>query len=282
MDLSHLTLREIGELFRSASDEAKRELLSLLEGDKRAGALKLASSIRKELSKEEQEKADFLKLCTYEHRLWRKGFSLIAGVDEAGRGALAGPLVAAAVILPQGIYLPGLRECKQLLPQQREELYRIITRSAVNWNVATLDPQQIDIMGLQKANLFLLSRAVLGLSVCPHYILSDAFSLINLKEPHLSLISGDKVSISIAAASIIAKVTRDHLMKEYHKKFPLYHFDHNKGYGTREHLQALKRFGPCPIHRHCFTPVKERVSLKFVDQYNAYKRQSIKNEGWMK
>ncbi len=271
MDLPHLTLREIRELFRSASDEAKRELLPSLERDKRAGALKLASTSRKELSRKEQEKADFLKLCTYEHRLWRKGFSLIAGVDEAGRGALAGPLVAAAVILPQGIYLPGLRECKQLSLQQREELHRIITRSAVNWNVATLDPEQIDTMGLQKANLFLLSHAALGLSVRPHYILSDTFSLINLKEPHLSLISGDKVSISIAAASIVAKVTRDHLMREYHKKFPLYGFDHNKGYGTKEHLQALERFGPCPIHRHCFTPVKEKA-MKFVDQYNAYKK----------
>lgn len=188
----------------------------------------------------------------YERLLHEQGFLLVAGVDEAGRGALAGPLVAAAAILPEGFGCQGLRDSKELTPIQREGWYERITRSAVSWSVCRAYPSRIDHRGLHRTNVWLLRRALAALDVRPDFVISDGFSVRGLDLPCLSVKKGDATCASVAAASIIAKVTRDHAMDRYHRRFPQYGFDHNRGYGTDGHRAAIARYGPSPIHRMSF------------------------------
>ena len=188
----------------------------------------------------------------YERGLRAQGFRLIAGVDEAGRGALAGPLVAAAVILPEGFDLEGIGDSKQLTANQREVAFERISASAVAVSVGRCMPSRIDRRGLHKTNVWLLRRCVTTLTVVPDYVLTDGFPVKRLEVPNLSIKKGDAVTASVAAASIVAKVTRDRMMDRYHRRFPAYGFDHNRGYGTEEHRNAIRRLGPTPIHRYSF------------------------------
>ena len=188
----------------------------------------------------------------YEHLLHEQGFLLVAGVDEAGRGALAGPLVAAAAILPEGFGCDGLRDSKELTAAQREDWYGRITRTAVSWSVCRAYPSRIDHRGLHRTNVWLLRRALSALDVRPDFAISDGFSVRAMDLPSLSVKKGDATCASVAAASIIAKVTRDHAMDRYHRRFPQYGFDHNRGYGTGGHRAAIARYGPTPIHRMSF------------------------------
>jgi len=188
----------------------------------------------------------------YERGLRSQGFRLIAGVDEAGRGALAGPLVASAVILPPDFDLDGLNDSKVLTANQREEAYARIARDAVAVSVHRCMPSRIDRRGLHRSNLWLLRRCVTTLAVEPDYVLTDGFPVRRLQVPSLSIKKGDAVTASVAAASIVAKVSRDRMMDRYHRRFPGYGFDRNRGYGTREHLDAIRRVGPSPIHRFSF------------------------------
>ncbi|MEW6059327.1 MAG: ribonuclease HII [Actinomycetota bacterium] len=200
-----------------------------------------------------------LDLGRYERRLRDEGFMRVAGVDEAGRGALAGPLVAAAVILPVGFDLEGIKDSKQLSALQRERCYQRILRDGVAVSVCRAMPSRIDRRGLHRSNLWLLRRAVRGLTVPPDYVLTDGFPVPRLAVPNLSIRKGDAVTASVAAASIVAKVTRDRIMDRYHRRFPAYGFDHHRGYGTAEHLEALSRMGPSPIHRLSFKGVGSLV-----------------------
>jgi ribonuclease HII len=193
-----------------------------------------------------------LDLDRYERGLRAQGFQLIAGVDEAGRGALAGPLVAAAVILPDGFDLEGINDSKLLTANQREVAFARIVTGAVAWSVHRCMPTRIDRRGLQRSNVSLLRKCVTALSVQPDYVLSDGFPVRRLPVPNLSIKKGDAVTASVAAASIVAKVTRDHMMDRYHRRFPQYGFDRNRGYGTNEHRDALRAFGPSRIHRYSF------------------------------
>ena len=193
-----------------------------------------------------------LDLGRYERELRLQGFRRIAGADEAGRGALAGPLVASAVILPEDFDLEGVNDSKQLTANQRELAYERIVREAVAWSVCRCTPTRIDRRGLQKTNVWLLRRCVVALGVEPDYVLTDGFPVRRLPVPILSIKKGDAVTASVAAASIVAKVTRDRMMDRYHRRFPVYGFDHNRGYGTQEHRDAIRRFGPSPIHRYSF------------------------------
>ena len=193
-----------------------------------------------------------LDLDRYERTLRAQGFRRIAGADEAGRGALAGPLVAAAVILPDGFDLDGINDSKQLTALQREHAYERIVRDSVAWSVTRCTPTRIDRRGLQKTNVHLLRRAVTQLPVAPDYVLTDGFPVRRLDVPILSIKKGDCVTASVAAASIVAKVTRDRMMDRYHRKYPRYGFDTNRGYGTNAHRDAIRAFGPTPIHRYSF------------------------------
>ncbi len=192
----------------------------------------------------------------YERKLIRQGIQLIAGLDEVGCGPLAGPLVAAAVILPHKFSLPGLNDSKQLTVKARERLCREIKKIAVSCGVAAVDHRTIDRINIRQANLLAMKRAVEALAVTPQYLLVDGGRhRVALKIAQVGISGGDRKCASIAAASIIAKVTRDALMVEYHLKYPRYGFARNMGYGTAEHLAALERYGPCPIHRRSFAPL---------------------------
>jgi ribonuclease HII len=212
----------------------------------------------------------------YERRLRREGFRLLAGVDEAGRGALAGPLVAAAVVLPDDFDPEGVEDSKLLTPLQRRRAFERVTGEAVAVSVCRAMPRRIDRAGLHRTNKSLLRRAVRSLPLAPDFVLADGFPLHRMGEvPCLSVRKGDVVSVSVAAASVVAKVTRDRMMDRYHRRFPVYGFDTNRGYGTRKHWEALWRVGPSPIHRLSFAHVTNPLS---PEEYLAWKREERRLE----
>jgi ribonuclease HII len=204
----------------------------------------------------------------YERQLRDRGFTALAGVDEAGRGALAGPLVAAAVILPEWFELEGLEDSKLLTRKQRERAYERVTEEAVAFAVCKAMPRRIDRAGLHRTNLALLRRALRKLPVTPEFVLTDGFPLKRLGIPSLGLRKGDVVTASVAAASVVAKVTRDRIMDRYHRRYPEYGFDTNRGYGTERHWEALWRLGPTPIHRRSFNHVLDPLS---PEEYRRWK-----------
>jgi ribonuclease HII len=203
----------------------------------------------------------------FERGLRGHGFTAVAGADEVGRGAIAGPLVAASVILPDGFDLDGIADSKVLTRLQRERAFERIVSGAVAWSVCKATSSRIDRRGLHRSNLWLLRRAVLQLPVTPDYVLTDGFPVRRLDVPALAMKKGDAVAACVAAASIVAKVTRDRMMERYARRFRAYGFERNRGYGTREHWEALDRVGPCPIHRMSFKGVSpgsraERVIIE--------------------
>jgi ribonuclease HII len=200
----------------------------------------------------------------YESVLRAQGFERIAGVDEVGRGALAGPLVAAAVVLPDDFDRTGIRDSKLLSPKQREEQYERITAAGAVTVVRKIAPNVIDIRGLHRSNLALLRRCVRALDPVPDYVLTDGFPVTKMPCPSLGVKKGDMVAASIAAASIVAKVTRDRIMRRLHHRYPVFGFAENKGYGTPAHRDALQRFGPTPIHRLSFAGVGQSSLPGFV------------------
>ena len=197
-------------------------------------------------------------LWAYERVLQRNGFPLVAGADEAGRGACAGPLVAAAVVLPPGRRgeVPGLADSKLLTEAAREAAYAEVVRRAVSWSVVVVPSAQVDRCGLHVMNVRALRQAVLHLDPCPSYVLTDGFPIGGMPAPALAVWKGDRVAACVAAASVVAKVTRDRLMHELHTRWPEYDFARHKGYVTPEHSAALQQHGPCPQHRHSYVNVK--------------------------
>jgi len=261
MDLSTRTISEIKDLLSIASAKDLEGILTCLESDKRSGIQQLIKSCRRKLLNNQAKERALFELTKYERNLQAKGFNLVAGVDEAGRGALAGPLIAAAVILPKEAGLYGLRDSKQLSPEQREVLFDKIIDLAISWQVFSVEHSDIDKYGIQWANLRALEQAVLTLRPPADFVLSDAFAINTLEIPNLAIIKGDTLSLSIAAASVVAKVTRDRIMCDYHEVFPEYGFDRHKGYGTQHHLEAMAKHGISEIHRKCFSPVTECEQL---------------------
>jgi ribonuclease HII len=192
----------------------------------------------------------------FERIVYAQGFRRIAGLDEAGRGPLAGPVVAAAVILPRDALFPGLRDSKKLTVLQRDRFFEAIRGRALAVGIGVMGPEVIDRINILQATVRAMVQALEDLALSPDYLLIDALTLPDLQIPQKALIRGDDRSQSIAAASVIAKVTRDRLMLEYDREYPQYRFRSHKGYGTAEHLEALMRFGPCPIHRKSFRRVR--------------------------
>ena len=187
----------------------------------------------------------------------RRGYRQIAGVDEAGRGPLAGPVVAAAVILPEKGIAVELLDSKQLSPQKREELYPVILSRAIGVGVGTVGPEEIDRVNILQATFQAMIQAIERLPIPPDFLLIDGNQGLRFSIPQKSIPKGDRLSNSIAAASIIAKVTRDRMMDEVHRHYPQYNFAKHKGYGTKEHQRAIKTFGICDLHRKTFRGVKE-------------------------
>jgi ribonuclease HII len=188
----------------------------------------------------------------FECRARQCGYQAVAGVDEAGRGPLAGPVVAAAVILPPDYRHPEINDSKQLTPGKRERLYEVIKADALAVGLGVVEAPVIDRVNILRATLMAMRDAVLDLSLPPDFVLVDGRNRIDVRAPQETIIGGDGKSISIAAASIIAKVSRDRIMEIYHRQFPQYNFMKNKGYGTGEHREAILRCGPCKIHRLSF------------------------------
>ena len=188
----------------------------------------------------------------YEERAWKNGFEAVCGVDEAGRGPVAGPVCAAAVILPGGIVIEGLNDSKKLSEKKREKLFDEITENALAWSVSLVDERVIDEINILQATYEAMREAISKLSVQPQILLNDAVTIPQIEIPQVPIIKGDAKSVSIAAASIIAKVTRDRLMVEYDKIMPEYGFASHKGYGSKSHIEAIQKYGPSPIHRATF------------------------------
>lgn len=194
-------------------------------------------------------------LRNFEKRLWAEGYQYIAGVDEAGRGPLVGPVVAGAVILPNDYNLEGLTDSKKLSEKKREQFYEILQKDAVAIGVGIVDAKTIDEINIYEASRLAMIKALDNLKIKPEYILSDAMPL-HLNIPNEPIIHGDALSISIAAGSVIAKVTRDHLMMDLALKYPQYEFEKHKGYPTKRHLELLKKYGPLENYRFTYKPVR--------------------------
>lgn len=197
----------------------------------------------------------------YENNLYNEGVTLIAGVDEVGRGPLIGPVVACACILPVNFYHKDIKDSKKLSEKKREEMYKIIKENAISIGLGIVSEKVIDEVNIYEATKIAMKEAIKNLNISPEHVLIDAMKL-ELNIPSTSIIKGDAKSESIAAASIIAKVTRDHMLDEMDKEYPMYDLKNNKGYGTKKHLEALKTHGPCKYHRVSYSPVRNALNEK--------------------
>lgn len=215
----------------------------------------------KKISKAEWRRLQ--KLDLFEAAARQKGFSSIAGIDEAGRGPLAGPVVAAACIIPEAVFIPDVDDSKKLTPQKRSELFEILVSDGrIHFGIGVVENSCIDSLNILQATLKAMHIAVANLSKTPDFLLVDGSQFSHPTIPFQKIVKGDSLSHSIAAASIVAKETRDRLMVGYHQQWPQYGFAQHKGYGTPEHLAALKEHGPCPIHRFSFEPVAKSKGMQ--------------------
>ena len=243
-------INEIKQLLNEADIDALKELLPQFEADERAGVQKLILSARKRIAAFEEEVKRTYSLKEYERKYEKCRY--ICGIDEVGRGPLAGPVVAAAVVLPKDEDIYYLNDSKQLSEKKREQLYQEIMEKAVAVGIGFADEKRIDEINILQADYEAMRIAISRLSVTPDILLNDAVEIPGVDIPQVSIIKGDAKSVSIAAASIVAKVTRDHFMVEMDARYPGYGFASNKGYGSAEHIAALKEIGPCEIHRRTF------------------------------
>jgi ribonuclease HII len=259
MDLSREPLaglrRRLGSL---SSDAALLRLVAALRDDRRHGARELADLGERRLEQRREERRRVSGLFALRRRLAREGARAVAGVDEVGVGPLAGPVVACAVVLPERVELPGLDDSKKLSAAARERLAELIRSQALAVCVASASPSEIDRVNILQARFAAQRRAVAGLGFSPDHVLVDGQAIPDLAWPQTAIVGGDARDGSIAAASIVAKVYRDALMRRLAGRYPGYGFDRHKGYATREHLAALHRLGPTPLHRRSFAPVSQQ------------------------
>ncbi|MBS5484771.1 MAG: ribonuclease HII [Eubacterium sp.] len=244
------SINEIKEILKNTDVTALSEFIKHYNTDERSGVKKLVLKAEKEIEAYNKEVARTENLKFFENKY--SDYNYICGIDEVGRGPLAGPVVAGAVILPKDCDILYINDSKKLTAAKREELFQIIMEKAVSAKTALVSPQYIDKVNILQATYEAMRKAIATLDVQPDILLNDAVNipLVNIKQ--VPIIKGDAKSISIGAASIIAKVTRDAMMVEYDKIYPEYDFASNKGYGSAKHIEALKKYGPCPIHRRSF------------------------------
>ena len=248
------TIKEIKERLATI-DDLDHPLFEELILDGRAGVQAAISKRKRELQKQVDEDLRLEKMLAYEKELYTQGIQLIAGVDEVGRGPLAGPVVAAAVILPKACKIPGLNDSKKIPKSKHKEIYEAVLQNAIAIGIGVKDNQVIDQVNIYEATKLAMMEAIGQLDPQPQHLLIDAMKL-DLPIPQTSIIKGDANSLSIAAASIVAKVTRDQMMEEFDCEYPGYDFTQNAGYGTANHLAGLDKLGVTPIHRRSFEPVK--------------------------
>lgn len=244
------SIAQIKEELKAANATQLPFLIQAYENDQRAGVQALLEKERKKQEKLEKELQRVENLCTYEKKY--ADYAYICGIDEVGRGPLAGPVVAGAVILPKDCRILYINDSKKLSSAKREELYQEIMDKALATGIGMVAPDRIDEINILQATYEAMRQAIENLAIRPDILLNDAVTIPGVDIRQVPIIKGDAKSISIGAASIIAKVTRDHLMEDYAKLMPEYGFDSNKGYGSAEHIAALKKYGPTPIHRKSF------------------------------
>ena len=248
------TIKEVKERL-AMIDELDHPFFEELILDGRAGVQAAISKRKRELQKQVDEDLRLEKMLAYEKELYTQGIQLIAGVDEVGRGPLAGPVVAAAVILPENCKIPGLNDSKKIPKSKHKEIYEAVLQNAIAIGIGVKDNQVIDQVNIYEATKLAMMEAIGQLDPQPQHLLIDAMRL-DLPISQTSIIKGDANSLSIAAASIVAKVTRDQMMEEFDKEYPGYDFAQNAGYGTAKHLAGLDKLGVTSIHRRSFEPVK--------------------------
>ena len=248
------TIKEIQQRLELVTDLAD-PFLAEAANDLRSGVQKAIEKRKRVIQAELDEDLRLEQMLRYEKELYQAGYQRIAGIDEVGRGPLAGPVVAAAVILPPGCKIKGLNDSMKIPKKKHQEIYQAVMDKALAVGIGLMDSEIIDQVNIYEATKLAMKEALSKLSLKPDYLLIDAMKL-DVEIPQESIIKGDANSLSIAAASIVAKVTRDKLMTDYDKEFPGYDFAQNAGYGTKSHLQGLERNGVTPIHRKTFEPVK--------------------------
>jgi len=264
LDPSQLSVAELRRRLLDEGAPLGAAARRALEADGRAGARAVLQALDRRQAAGQAEERRLQRLLAHERPLWGAGFARLAGVDEAGMGTLAGPVVAAAVILPQGLRPAGLDDSKKLDEPTRERLAAEVKAGAMAWAVGQASPEEVDRLNVYRAGLLAMRRAVEALAVRPDHLLVDARRIPELAIPQLAIVKGDQKSLAIAAASVVAKTTRDALMLEEERRWPGYGFARHKGYGAPEHLEALKRLGPCAIHRRTYTPVREALGRQPV------------------
>ncbi len=248
------TIKEIKEQLANIQ-RLDDPLLTELEQDSRSGVIQAIAKRKREIQKRLDEDERLEGMLAYEKECYVRGMELIAGVDEVGRGPLAGPVVAAAVILPKACKIPGLNDSKKIPKSKHKEIYEVVLQNAIAIGIGVKDNQVIDQVNIYEATKLAMMEAIGQLEPQPQHLLIDAMRL-DLPISQTSIIKGDANSLSIAAASIVAKVTRDQMMEEFDKEYPGYDFAQNAGYGTAKHLAGLDKLGVTPIHRRSFEPVK--------------------------
>ena len=248
------TIKEIKEQLANIQ-RLDDTLLTELEQDSRSGVIQAIAKRKRDIQKRIDEEERLEGMLAYEKECYARGMELIAGVDEVGRGPLAGPVVAAAVILPKACKIPGLNDSKKIPKSKHKEIYEAVLQNAIGIGIGVKDNQVIDQVNIYEATKLAMMEAIGQLDPQPQHLLIDAMKL-DLPIPQTSIIKGDANSLSIAAASIVAKVTRDQMMEEFDCEYPGYDFTQNAGYGTANHLAGLHKLGVTPIHRRSFEPVK--------------------------
>ncbi|MFZ7119800.1 MAG: ribonuclease HII [Eubacteriaceae bacterium] len=252
MNYSQLTISQIKEEIKKCSIKDYPKLANILKLDKRNGVKKLSLKVEKNFEDYNNEIDRIQKLKEFEIKLINRGYEYIAGIDEVGRGPLAGPVVSCSVILPSNSSILYINDSKKLSQSKREILFDQIKKEAVSVGIGIIEESIIDKINIYQATKKSMIEAVINLQVKPDLLLIDAITLDNIDAKQFSVVKGDEKCYSIAAASIIAKVTRDNIMMNYHKEYPQYNFLSNKGYGTKEHIDAIKKYGITPIHRLSF------------------------------
>ena len=253
------TIKEVKERLATI-DRLDHPLFEELIADGRAGVQVAISKRKRELQKQVEEDLRLEKMLAYEKELYAQGIQLIAGVDEVGRGPLAGPVVAAAVILPENCKIPGLNDSKKIPKSKHQAIYQAVLDQALSVGIGVKDNQVIDQVNIYEATKLAMLEAIQELDQQPQHLLIDAMKL-DLPISQTSIIKGDANSLSIAAASIVAKVTRDQMMAAYDQEYPGYDFGQNAGYGTSKHLEGLEKYGVTPIHRRSFEPIKSMTNF---------------------
>ena len=261
-DLARLSVSELRERLLERNQPLSEECEAALALDARAGAREVLKQVLRRRRENRAEGQRLRHLLKYEAALWEQGLVHVAGVDEAGMAPLAGPVVAGACVLPHDYRPRGIDDSKQLDRAARERLAEDIKRNAIAWATARAEVEEIDSLNIYHAGILALLRAVRGLSVRPAHVLVDARKLPQLGIPHTPIVHGDALSLTIAAASILAKTTRDALMCDLDQAHPGYGFSRHKGYPTPEHFEALGRLGACPMHRRSFAPVRQALGLE--------------------